>query len=208
MYLRWLYYFNRLNFALLKLRLSGRVEFCEGCDISTRDFRYRGSGKIRFGKGAVLERSVFPAVFDAEAGSEIIFGERVWLRGKYCANVFTAFAGARIEIGDDCGFNGAVLAAKNRVMIGKKTLLSWGVSIMDSDLHDLSNSRKARISTVEIGDYCLIGVHATIMPGVKIGSHCIIGANSVVTKDVPDNSIAAGAPARVIGRLDDRDRAS
>lgn len=49
-----------------------------------------------------------------------------------------------------------------------------------------------------IGKSCVIGIGATIMGGVKIGNHCIIGAGSVVTKDVADNSIVAGSPARVI----------
>lgn len=47
----------------------------------------------------------------------------------------------------------------------------------------------------------------TILPGVKIGSHCVIGANSVVTKNIPEHSIAAGNPAKVIGQVDDRNLA-
>ena len=70
-----------------------------------------------------------------------------------------------------------------------------------------STNRQERIASVEMGDYVLVGRYATILPGVKIGSHCVIGANSVVTRDIPDHSIAAGNPARVIGQIDDRDHA-
>lgn len=49
-----------------------------------------------------------------------------------------------------------------------------------------------------IGKSCVIGVGATIMGGVRVGDHCIVGAGAVVTKDVPDNTIVAGSPARVI----------
>lgn len=49
-----------------------------------------------------------------------------------------------------------------------------------------------------IGKSCVIGVGATIMGGVRVGDHCIVGAGAVVTKDVPDNTIVAGNPARVI----------
>ena len=49
-----------------------------------------------------------------------------------------------------------------------------------------------------MGDNVYIGVHTVILPGVKIGNNVIIGAGSVVTKDIPDNSVAAGTPARVI----------
>ncbi|MEM3360145.1 MAG: acyltransferase [Candidatus Bathyarchaeia archaeon] len=45
-----------------------------------------------------------------------------------------------------------------------------------------------------------IGINVTILPGVIIGENAVIGAGSVVTKDIPDNCIAAGVPARVIGR--------
>ena len=43
-----------------------------------------------------------------------------------------------------------------------------------------------------------IGIRSIILPGVRVGNHCVIGAGSVVTKDIPDHSIAAGNPAKVI----------
>ncbi len=207
-YLKWLYYWNRVWFARLRHNLKGRVEFGEGCDIQARNFRYRGYGRVALGKGSVIESGEYPTIFDTAPGAEILLGERIFLRCKYLSNVFTAYRDARIEIGDDSGFNGVIITAKNRIRLGRKVFLAWGVSIMDSDLHDLSNTRKERIQTVEIGDYVLAGNYVTILPGVRIGSHCIIGAGSVVSKDIPDHSIAAGAPARVIGQVDDRDRAS
>ncbi len=56
---------------------------------------------------------------------------------------------------------------------------------------------------IEILDNCQIGVRATILPGVTIGPNAIVGACSVVTKDVPPNSVAAGNPARVVCSLDE-----
>lgn len=56
--------------------------------------------------------------------------------------------------------------------------------------------------TIEIGDNVFIGKRAIILRGVKIGNNSIIGAGSVVTKDVPDNVIVAGNPAKVINTLD------
>lgn len=52
-----------------------------------------------------------------------------------------------------------------------------------------------------IGAYSFIGTNATILPNVKIGKNVIIGAGSVVTKDIPDNSMAVGIPAKVIKEL-------
>lgn len=53
-----------------------------------------------------------------------------------------------------------------------------------------------------IGNNVHIGWNAVIMPGVHIGNNCVIGVGAVVTKDVPDNSVVAGVPARVIESLD------
>ncbi|MET7375526.1 DapH/DapD/GlmU-related protein [Micromonospora arida] len=56
---------------------------------------------------------------------------------------------------------------------------------------------------ISIGDDVYIGVRSIIMPGVRIGDRCIIGAGSVVTRDVPDGSVAAGVPARVLRSTDE-----
>ena len=49
-----------------------------------------------------------------------------------------------------------------------------------------------------VGDYCLIGANAIIMPGVRIGSNVIIGVGAVVTKNISDNKVVVGVPARII----------
>jgi acetyltransferase-like isoleucine patch superfamily enzyme len=56
---------------------------------------------------------------------------------------------------------------------------------------------------ISIGSDVYIGVRTLIMPGVKIGSRVIIGAGSIVTRDIPDNSVAVGVPARVIKTVDE-----
>ena len=54
---------------------------------------------------------------------------------------------------------------------------------------------------VKIGDDCWIGGHVTILPGVTIGQGCTIGSNSIVTKDVPEWSVAMGSPAKVVKKV-------
>lgn len=56
---------------------------------------------------------------------------------------------------------------------------------------------------IRVGERSFIGCNSTIMPGVTIGKRCVIGAGSVVTKDVPDGTVVAGVPARVIMTIEE-----
>ena len=58
---------------------------------------------------------------------------------------------------------------------------------------------------VTIGDDCWLGANVVVLSGVTIGKGCVIGAGSVVTKDIPDNSFAAGVPCRVIREITEED---
>ncbi len=59
-----------------------------------------------------------------------------------------------------------------------------------------------RIGCIEVGDNVYIAIRVHIIPNVRIGNNCMITAGSVVTSDIPDNSIASGNPAKVVGRFD------
>jgi len=58
---------------------------------------------------------------------------------------------------------------------------------------------------VKIGDYCWLGAGVTVCPGVTIGNGCVIGAGSVVTRDIPEHTVAAGVPCRVLRRITEQD---
>lgn len=74
----------------------------------------------------------------------------------------------------------------------------WVLRKMYPELSDIDLFRP-----ITVGENVHIGNNAIVMPGVNIGSNCIIGCGAVVTKDIPDNSIAVGVPARVIETVDD-----
>ena len=93
------------------------------------------------------------------------------------------------------------------IHIGPDTIITSNVTILSHYLRahvytDKNGVRRTKytgeICDTYIGKSCVIGVGATILGGAKIGDYCVVGAGAVVSKDVPDNTIVAGNPAKVI----------
>lgn len=89
------------------------------------------------------------------------------------------------------------------ISIGNHCTLAPNVRIMAHDASMKDRLGVTKVARVIIGDHCFIGDSAILLPGVAIGSNVIIGAGSVVTRDVPADSVAAGNPARVIASFDE-----
>jgi len=109
-----------------------------------------------------------------------------------------------IEIGDDfiASSFSTIRAVSKPIKIGNKVSLGPGVAIIGANHGIEPNSPhqlQPQISAeIEIGDDVWIGAGAIVLPGVKIGSGTIIGAQSLVSKDLPENTICAGIPAQVV----------
>lgn len=88
------------------------------------------------------------------------------------------------------------------VTIGDHVTLT-GVKILTHDGSTQIPFGVSKVGRVTIGDEVFVGHGTIILPNVRIGSRVVVGAGSVVTKDIPDNSVAAGNPARVIGTYDE-----
>ncbi|MGN1362446.1 MAG: sugar O-acetyltransferase [Methanobrevibacter sp.] len=87
----------------------------------------------------------------------------------------------------------------DNVMIGPNTLItSVGHPISPKSRRE----HKGLTKPIEIGNDVWLGGNVTILPGVNIGNNVVIGAGAVVTKDIPDNSLAAGVPAKVIRNIE------
>ena len=118
--------------------------------------------------------------------------------------------GYNIEVGENffANYNFTVLDV-GKVRIGANAQIAPNVSIYTAGhpIHpDSRNSGYEYGISITIGDNVWIGGNACIMPGVTIGNNVVIGAGSVVTKDVPDNVIAAGNPCRIIRTITEEDR--
>ena len=99
----------------------------------------------------------------------------------------------------------------NLIRLGSNVHLASNVSLVTHDItHVLlnravqsGNTIQEHVDCIDIGDNVFVGSNSTILGGVRIGKNVIIGAGSLVNKDIPEGSIAAGVPAKVIGSFDD-----
>lgn len=133
-------------------------------------------------------------------GSDVFVGAGSWL--QVLAGDGHAIA---LEIGDGTSIAGAcVLSAASSVRLGRSVLLARNVYISDH-IHAYEEPGRpvldqgvAKVASVEIGDGAWLGQNVVVCPGVRIGRGAVVGANSVVVDDVPDRSLAVGAPARIV----------
>ena len=118
--------------------------------------------------------------------------------------------GYNIEVGENffANYNFTVLDV-GKVRIGANAQIAPNVSIYTAGhpVHpDSRNSGYEYGIDITIGDNVWIGGNVCILPGVTIGDNVVIGAGSVVTKDIPDNVIAAGNPCRILRTITEEDR--
>lgn len=116
---------------------------------------------------------------------------------------------ARLTIGDNVGMSGGAICVACEVTIGSNVMLGANVMVTDSDFHPVAPAGR-RTSTQNIGiapvwieNNVFVGANTTILKGAHVGENSVIGAGSIVTGEIPPNTIAAGIPARVIGNIDD-----
>ncbi len=149
-----------------------------------------------------LEGNVLEALREGrlEVGEGVLFEPGVWI---------TAPGEARVRIGEGSFLNRNVMvAAEQLVEIGAHCMLANGCFVSDAshrfDDPELPVTWQGFESKgpTRLGDNCWLGAGVAVTSGVTVGERCVIGSNSVVTRDIPPFSIAAGAPARVLRAIE------
>lgn len=125
-------------------------------------------------------------------------------------NIQTAFRidnNAILEIGNDVGMSCVSIWCSKKIIIGNNVKIGADVIIFDSDMHSLSflerrnqftDAKNAKRGAIFIGNDVFIGTRSIVTKGVSIGDKSIIAAGSIVTKDIPENEIWGGNPAKFI----------
>ena len=167
---------------------------------------------VRVGSGCWLERRDSFDRFRSERDPGLVIGDRVRI---YTWTTFNVDPTGFVEIGDDSILVGAIFMCNERISVGQRVVISYNVTIADSDFHPLDpeerkrdaitnspygdkSQRPAIISRpVVIEDDVWIGIGAIILKGVRIGQGARIGAGAVVTRDVTPGTTVAGNPAVV-----------
>jgi len=108
-----------------------------------------------------------------------------------------------LHIGENAGIRGVEFVLDNAdISVGKLCMFSYNVIMRNTDSHKVirlsDNAVVNEPKDILMGDHVWIGQNVTILKGVSVGDNAVIATGSVVTKDVPKNSIAAGVPSKVV----------
>ena len=153
--------------------------------------RWETDGPVFLGKRLEIEIS--------KRGS-VKFGRFVWIGDgtKIRCHEGEVEIGPKTVIGQE-----VTISAYQRVVIGEQCVVADRAMFIDFDHGMVEVERPIRLQgiykrDVRVGHNCWIGYGACVLRGVTVGDNSVLGTYAVVTKDVPDNAIAAGVPARVI----------
>ena len=138
----------------------------------------------------------------ARIGRACLIGDNANIRegaviGDRCIIGYNACISYDAELADEVRVQNGTLIADGW-KVGRGTFIGVNVSTMSDRRRDVVDYQFTGSDGSVIGERCLIGSGAVLLPGIKIGNNCVIGAGALVVKDVPDGSVVLGQPTRII----------
>ncbi len=178
------HFFNKLFLKIFGVTYGANLE------INGRIF-IRNKGKISLGNDVKINSGMNFNPIGCETTTRLI-----------------AYQGGEIKIGDNVGISNSIFISRSQIQIEDNVLIGNGCKFWDTDFHSLNiidrysnDETDIRSSPIRIKKNAFIGGCAILLKGVTIGENSIIGAGSVVTKNVPNNQIWAGNPAKFIKNI-------
>ena len=155
-------------------------------------------------------RSVIQPPIRLTGAGRIAIGDDVYVGAGSWLQTLHGSSRVALHIGDGTSIaGGCTLSAAESITVGRAVLIARNVYIADH-MHAFDDPERpvleqgiTRVRPVEIGDGAWLGENVVVGPGVCIGRGAVIGANAVVLDDVPERSVAVGAPARIVRSLGD-----
>jgi acetyltransferase-like isoleucine patch superfamily enzyme len=173
-----------------------------------RNVTLRHPSKIKIGNNVIIDDNcMIDAKGSDNSGIEISNGCYIGRNSiLYCKNGNITLRD-NVNIGLNC-----IIFSSNRLVIGKEALIAADCYIMSGGVYDYRN-REVKIIDQEgnitkgpliIGNNCWLGAKVVVLDGASIGNNSVIGSSALVTEPIPSNSVAAGIPAKVIKRIDEK----
>ena len=152
----------------------------------------------------------FANLSQVELGNRVTIHGNCWIQVMRCeadSPISTPRAAPKLILANNVGIGmDSTISVAKKIVIGENVMTARNVYISDHshEFRDptipMANQGICNVAEVVIGANTWLGQNAIVLPGVTIGKHCVIGANSVVKYNIPDYSVAVGAPAKVVRR--------
>lgn len=181
-----------INALQMKISFAKHNVSCGSNVVLNGAFKIVGRGKLVLSEGCTINS-----------------GKRANPIGGDTRTLFSISPNATITIGEKCGISNAAFVSNCNITLEKGVFVGGGVKLYDTDFHSIYYEERIqkpdpgiKSKQILIKEGAFIGAHSIVLKGVTVGRHSVIGAGSVVTKDIPDNEVWAGNPARFIRKLE------
>jgi acetyltransferase-like isoleucine patch superfamily enzyme len=151
-------------------------------------------GRLEVGKHWT-NKAVFPSVLKLRSHAKLIVNGTFSI---YDHSTIYINDNAVLEVGSGYINSRANISCFHKITIGENVVISEGVSIRDSDNHNIVNADHLKTVAISIENNVWIGMNVTILKGVTIGEGSIVAAGAVVVNDVPAKSLVGGIPAKIL----------